>query len=354
MENLNQIENIILHFLQGNISEDEIRTLDIWLAESDENKKLFYELKNIYELRKGGSYPGKEEIAQSLRRLSKKLDVAKPTFSSAKPIENQKSKMKNLMIGFYKYAAVAAIFVFLTLGTQMLFRKDTVKSVVYTELNVESGPRMSRLTLPDGTKVTLNASTKFKFPDQFDGGVREVFLDGEAFFDVTHNEKSPFVVRTGKQKISVLGTSFNVMDYSTDDYAVTTLVSGSVEIQAVSETNEHGKVYLLKPNQQAFFDKSSAEVTLSNVKIDMTRTWVNKIYHFRDEPLLTITQRLEKFYGVKIIITDDALKKEEFTGTFPTDLKIDEILKIINFDKQFSYAVKDETIVISSNPSKKK
>ncbi len=342
MEEIDQIENTILHFLQGGISEDEMRRLNVWLGESDENKQLFFRVKEIYELRRGGLYPSKEEIAQSLTRLTRKMKT-----DGQSKIKNQKLKIGNRPVGFYKYAAVAVIFICLTLGVQMLFRKD--KPAVYTELDVESGPRMSHLTLPDGTKVVLNASTKFKFPDRFESDIREVFLDGEAFFDVARNEKAPFTIRTDKQTISVLGTVFNVMDYSADDYAITTVVSGSVKVQPASEAGNSGKEYILKPNQQAFFNKTTSEIALTNVKIDPTRTWVNKIYHFRDEPLLTITQRLEKFYGVKIIIADEALKNVRYTGTFPTNLEIDEVLKIINFDKQFTYKIRNRhnyTIVI--------
>ena len=298
-------------------------------------------------MRPGGTYPGREEVTQSMKRLSAKMDTVRPD-------KHPTIKPPNPLIGFIKYAAVAVIFILLTLSVQMLFHKEKDKPVVYIELDVESGPRMSRLTLPDGTKVVLNASTKFQYPDRFDGKQREVFLDGEAFFEVTHNAKNPFVVHTDRQKISVLGTTFNVMDYSADDYAITTLVSGSVRIQPVSGTEEQGTSYLLKPNQQAFFDKTMSEITLTNVKIDTARTWVNKIYHFHDETLETIMQRLEKFYGVTIIIADEKLKEEKYTGTFPTDKEIDEIMKIINFEKQFSYTIADEIITISTNPLKKK
>ena len=345
MEELNQIENVILHYLQGSISEDEMRKLTGWLAESNENKQLFFGLKNVYELRKGGLYPDKEEIQQSLLRLNKKMDAASSF--------NDKSSFKKYLIGFCKYAAIAGISIILTLGAQKLFRSDLPVTVTYTELDVESGPRMSHLTLSDGTKVVLNASTKFKFPDRFTGEVREVFLDGEAFFDVAHNEKMPFTVLSDKQKISVLGTVFNVMDYSSDNYAVTTLVSGSVKIQPWSDTGEPETATMLQPNQQAFFNKPSSELTLTDVKINLDRTWINKVYHFRDEPLGRIMQRLEKFYGVKILITDEALQNEIYTGTFATDKDIKEILKIItNHDKRFTYTIKNEIITINTNHQK--
>ena len=338
MEEINQIESIILHYIQGNISEKEIRELYNWLDEKENNKHFFFKLKEIYDLRKGGLYPEKEEITQSLLRLTEKMkagDLIK---------HKTPANIKNRLIGLYKYAATALIFIFLTLSIQMLFHKD--KSVMYTELNVESGPRMSRLTLPDGTKVVLNASTKFKFPNSFNNELREVFLDGEAFFDVVHNEKTPFVVHTEKQKINVLGTEFNVMDYSSDDYTITTVIKGSVKVQYPSEKGDSENEYILKPNQQIFFNKATSEAIMTNEKIDFTRSWVNKVYHFNNEPLLMIAQRLEKIYGIKICITTESLKDVRYTGTFLTNLGIADVLKIINFDKQFSYKIEGETIVI--------
>ena len=346
MEELNQIEIIILHYLQGSITEDEMRTLNRWLSESHENKQLFYALKNVYALRKGGLFPEKEEMKQSWMRLHKKMK-ATGTVWHIPP-----QKIRKFYIGLLRYAAVGLLFVLLTLGIQYLVQTD--KPVEYVELNVESTPSMSRLQLPDGTKVVLNASTKFTFPDRFEGNVREVFLDGEAFFEVTNNKEVPFVVRTDRQRITVLGTVFNVMDYSSDDYAVTTLVSGSVTIQPHSETEEPGKVHLLKPNQQAFFNKTSSEIVLSNVKVDLTRMWVNKIYHFYDEPIFRIMQRLEKFYGVRIIITDETLKNEKYTGTFPMDKKIEEILQIINnYNRNITYTINNDIITISTINLKK-
>ena len=336
MNELNQIETIVLHYLQGNISEDEMRRLVVWLGESNKNKQLLFELKNIYELRKGGNYPDKKDIAQSLKRLKAKMKVP--------PV----SKKQRYLTWFYRYAAAVAILIVMTLSVKMLFREDM--SLSYIELSTESGEIMNQISLPDGSEVNIYASTKLKYPDRFDDNIREVFLDGEAFFDVTHNENAPFVVHTDKQKITVLGTTFNVMDYSADDFAVTTLVSGSVKMQTVSKTGTTVNEYILENNQQTFLDKTTSEVTLHyNVKIDPTNTQVNKVYQFRERPLLEITQRLEKFYGVKIQIADESLKNVEYSGTFQTDQDIDEVMKFLNFGKEFSYTIENDIIIIMLN-----
>lgn len=340
MEEHKSIESIVLHYIQGSVSEDEMRVLMAWMKESEENKKLFFQIKDTYEMRPGGLFPTEDELEKSKEHLFEKIRKAE---DKERISQVEFRKRKNL-IAIYKYVAVAVVCVCFTLGIQYLFKKET--PALFTELNMESGPRMGHMTLPDGTKVVLNASTKLKFPDKFEKNQRVIYLDGEAYFDVIKNVKAPFIVYTDKQKITVLGTRFNVMDYSEDDYSITTLVSGKVMMQAVDDAGEYGEAITMKPDQQVFFNKQTKQLALSAVKLDMNRTWVNKVYHFKGEPLVQICARLEKLYGVKIHIRNEKLKGEEFTGTFGLEQELDEVLHIINFEKQFTYKFENDEIFI--------
>jgi ferric-dicitrate binding protein FerR (iron transport regulator) len=143
------------------------------------------------------------------------------------------------------------------------------------------------------------------------------------------------------------------MDYSADEYAITTLVSGSVEVQPIGADSVPGITYRLKPNQQVFLDKMTSELTAEDIKIDPARTWVNKMYHFRDEPLYRITQRLEKIYGLKINITDEALKDDKYTGVFRLESPIEEVMEIINYQKQFTYRINESGVIIKSRTKKR-
>jgi ferric-dicitrate binding protein FerR (iron transport regulator) len=350
MDKSKEIEPVILHYLQGVASEEEMKALRAWISESEENRKLFFQLKQVYDLRRGGLYPGKKEIEESWERLFSKIKRMDMGSFDPEPNEN---RFWRIFVGVLKYAAVATIFVCLTLGIQQLTKKADTE-VFYTEIDMEAGPRMSRMTLPDGSKVILNASTKLRYPNRFDSRSREVFLDGEAYFEVVHHKEQPFIVRTEHQQIKVLGTTFNVMDYSADDYAITTLVEGSVEVQMAGKDGIQGEKRILKPNHQAFIDKTNSELVLENVNIDPARTWVNKIYHFRDEPLYRIMKRLEKLYGVKINIDDDVRKDDKYTGVFRMELSIEEIIKIVNYQKQFTYKITGEQIEICSLKNNKK
>ena len=140
---------------------------------------------------------------------------------------------------------------------QSSFAKDAGK-----EQTSPKGKR-SLLTLPDGTRVWLNADTRLEYPDDFSGrAMREVFLEGEAFFDVVENKHQPFIVRTSSLSVKVLGTAFNVKSYDSDETIETTLVRGKVSIE--TNQNKTGEIITLLPHQQAVFKKKSSMMVLAN------------------------------------------------------------------------------------------
>ncbi|MCD7977383.1 MAG: FecR family protein [Tannerellaceae bacterium] len=255
-------------------------------------------------MRPEGIFPSPEEVKKSRDRLVWKI---KESDKQECAIRVEAAKRQKF-VSFCKYVAVACISVCFTLGLRYLVNQEPTAQ--YVELDMESGPRMGHMTLPDGTKIILNASSRLKFPDRFDKDLREVYLDGEAYFDVAKNEKAPFIVHTNKQKVSVLGTQVDIMDYAVDDYFITTLITGKVNIQTLDATGKYSDPVFMQPNQQFFYNTQTGHQAISSVKLDPQRTWVNKIYHFRNEPLVMITSRLEKLYGIKIMIRNEELKKQ--------------------------------------------
>lgn len=310
-----------------------------WLEEEEKNKRSFFQLKEVVELQQNGLYPSGEEIQESKERLFAKIRALD---------KNQKRRLgrKAYLLVACRYAAVAVVAMCFVLGIQFLLREREPETVAYSELAIESGPRMGYMILPDSTRVTLNASSKLRFPTKFDKHLRLVYLDGEGYFEVKKNEKVPFVVRSDKLAIEVLGTTFNVMDYSADDYAITTLKEGAIHLETICEDGTLGNSTVLQPNQQVFFHKGDNEFILSDIQIDENKVWINKIFHFNDLPLSMIMSRLEKLYGLSICIANERLKDIRFTGTFRSDQDIEEVLHIINFEKQFSYTITDHDVRI--------
>ncbi|SEO02528.1 FecR family protein [bacterium A37T11] len=150
-----------------------------------------------------------------------------------------------------------------------------------------------KLQLPDGTNVWLNASSQLRFPTVFDAGMREVILNGEAYFEVAKNSKSSFIVKTNRGDIRVLGTRFNVSSYQTDPYFTTTLVDGSVQIE-----NGSGHT-LLWPGQQAQVD-SLAKIQINEVETAYAVAWKDGYFMFNKETIHEVMQKIARWYNVEV------------------------------------------------------
>lgn len=201
---------------------------------------------------------------------------------------------------------------------------------------------VQKVTLPDGTIINLNTCSRLTYPESFSGKSREVFLDGEAYFDVAHDKRHPFIVRAGELKIRVLGTKFNVNASTLIPQITATLIEGSIE--AVTGK----KNILMKPNQQLKYDTSSGRVSLTELtNASREIRWTQNVWVLSDTPLLDICQRLEQQFNIKIIIMNDELIGKSFTGEFYTNESLESILKTMQISTPFEYEYKGKNIILS-------
>lgn len=200
---------------------------------------------------------------------------------------------------------------------------------------------VQKVTLPDGTIINLNTCSRLTYPKSFSGKSREVFLDGEAYFDVAHDKRHPFIVRAGELKIRVLGTKFNVNASTLVPQITATLIEGSIE--AVTGK----KNILMKPNQQLKYDTSSGRVSLTELtNASREIRWTQNVWVLSDTPLLDICQRLEQQFNIKIIIMNDELIGKSFTGEFYTNESLESILKTMQISTPFEYEYKGKNIIL--------
>lgn len=211
------------------------------------------------------------------------------------------------------------------------------------QLVTHKGSR-SQVKLPDGTTVWLNAGSKLDYPKQFTGNRREVTLEGEAFFTVTKDAQRPFMVRTKSFSIRVLGTAFNVRAYPQEDSAVTSLVTGAVEVVLDEKKNQ---VVRLKPNEKLsiptvqLMEEDSVEhtapVVIRLIKSPLTvvrdsviteTAWVENKLAFKRMPLEKVAVMLEQWFGVEIRFRNDNKRQEYLTGVFQ-DENLKEVLKAL-------------------------
>jgi len=335
---MKDIQQIIIHVLQNDVSEEEMAFFSEWFHSSSENKDLFFQLKDIYDHRKGGLMPDSEETKVSWNRLMNKLENNPQHIFQSTTTRNKHVKLN-------RWQAVAAIFAGLLIIGASLFYSRMKQNSVWVEVRTTSSDQVQLVQLPDGSTVQLNVSSFLKYPKRFTGKKRQVYLDGEAIFDVKNDGRS-FEVQSDKQQIVVLGTQFNVMDYSVDAFAATTLIKGKIELKTFDASHTVKNRMVLTPKQQVLLDKNTGYVTLREVNPDDILSWTTGTYSFEDVPLEQITGRLEKMYDVTVVIPDEKSRKEKYTGKFSSSQTIEEIIQIINFKGQFEYRFRNDTIIL--------
>ena len=201
----------------------------------------------------------------------------------------------------------------------------------YSRLIVPKGKR-SRLLLSDGTVVNVNSATTVVYPNRFDGETREIYVNGEIFLDVAHNENQPFIVRTRKLAIRVLGTRFNVNAYEDEEGAQVVLANGSVRVTSDANAED---IYL-KPSQMYDY-KGEGKGIVTSVDVDKYISWVEGLIYVTDERLDVLMIRLSRYYGEEIRF-DESIVNQRCSGK--VDLKDDlgDVLEGLTF----SFPIKTE------------
>lgn len=203
-------------------------------------------------------------------------------------------------------------------------RRDLAVEPVSFVLRTPKGGKY-QITLPDGTKVWLNADSKLTYPNIFQGDTREVHLEGEAYFDVVENSKQPFVVVSGNQLLRVLGTQFSIQNYSDNNNIFSTLVRGSVAVSLVGENN---KSSTLKPNQQSVLSKSQNTFEISNVDTHLYTGWKDGLFVFKNTPLPELLSQLARWYDIAYSYDAD-LRGEVFNGEIESSSSLQRVLRLL-------------------------
>lgn len=248
-------------------------------------------------------------------------------------------KRKVMLISFSRYAAIIVIaFVSAWMLASYYFSGNLAEQkeliAFQQELLVPAGQR-AELTLPDGTKVWLNAGSKLSYPSFFTKE-RRVYLSGEGFFDVAKNEKVPFIVSTRTIDVKALGTQFNVFSYPKSDYTSVYLQEGKVKAYFPSSETEG---VVLSPDQ--YLIQKGKQLKLSTMDPDEL-LWREGIYTFKRQKLGSIIEKLELYYDVKILVKDPEILDYEYVGKFRQRDGVMEILHLIQRIHNFKIKKNDE------------
>jgi len=242
-------------------------------------------------------------------------------------------------------------------GSAVALNDATTSELGNTEITAATGRAQTyAVTLPDGTRVWLNAATKLTFPTKFSTNARMVSLDGEAYFEVYKDKAHPFVVKSQghhgipQQEITVLGTHFNISAYNNDDQVKTALLEGSVKVD-VSD-NAYGNAstgqtgIILKVNQQSVVAKS-AKIAVENINAQEAVDWKNGTFVFEHQKLSEIMKKVERWYDVSITYQNSTLKNQTFTGEISRYDHVSELLKILEGTGKVSFEIENRNIIVS-------
>ncbi|GKG72989.1 FecR family protein [Parabacteroides sp. AM58-2XD] len=322
----NEHTELIIGYLQNNLTQEETDCFYNWVNESASNKELFFEIKAMYDAGLPLSTPW--ETSESWERLLNKK-------------KNSQSRRFNLWYQISTYAAVALLAVAISSMYFLFFHEED--NSLYSKYIGGDGLEADVVELPDGTHISLGSKTTFHYDKDYGKDKRIVYLEGEAYFDVAKQKDKPFIVKTKEQDIEALGTKFNVMAYPLDSLVVTTLSEGSVRLTSLNMAHPT----ILKPDQQLIYNRNTKKSYLQDVDAQQYSSWTSGYYYFPQQSLQAILDRLSHVYGIQFTVNSEALNKRTFTGTFYRGQSIKDIMDIINLSIPIRYKIDDHHVTIS-------
>ncbi len=360
--------------LSGEASPTELEELSQLTAHYPQDEKTVDEVASWWELNPASDTDFLE--ATYLAHLERMKDKGyhltdEPVVSedSVSPITVLPSSSQTRLS--FRPLLVSVVFAVMLVGAWLFLKPVPGVTAVYAgaraaEVLTRNGAR-SKILLPDGTNVWLNSGSKITYSKDLDtGSLREVYLTGEAFFDVVRNEKRPFIIHTAKMDIKVLGTRFNVKAYLEDKTTETSLIKGSVEVFL---KNHPSTKYRLTPNQKLVLQnelpldaakkvanvalpKSPASIIeikpltyLQGTETDVESSWTKNILSFEDEPFIEVAKKMERWYDVDFEFKNKSLEQQFLSGSFEKE-SLEQAIKALKYSTGFNYKIEGRKIII--------
>ena len=309
-------KDILQRYVEGNVSPEEIIAVVDWLDADESHVREFMALHKLNDI-------------SLLNQPDSKVDVQK-----------KKKTLTFRQIG-YELAKIAAILILFWGGTK-LYETTSVKEnvIAYQTLYVPAGQR-AELILPDSTHVWLNARSKLVYPISFGKDIRQVELNGEAYFDVIHNEKQPFVVKTPQMDIQVLGTEFNVTAYSSSSDFEVALLRGCIELSSPRLSSN----YRMKEKEHIRLQNNKL-ISKDISDYDYFR-WKEGLICFNNESVATIIEKLKLYYDIDIEVYNQKFINSRYTGKFRTKDGIEQVLRVLQIEHKFTYTKNNDLNLIT-------
>lgn len=355
---IDRINELLSKCISGQASDTEYEEAWYWVHKSEDNAKYYESLNKAW-------------IAGNLPSPIDQKIVKRAWTKVQKSINKRRGKLisfKRKM--FFTIPRVAAILVLAFLSGYFVnnfIKKEVLNYEAVSEIVFEAPQGFqSSVILSDGSKIRLNAATRIKYFNNYGKSNRDIYLDGEAYFEVAKNATLPFNVKVGGIIVKAVGTKFNIRGYSEDAEIITTLVEGKVGVRKSGISEKETKTFL-KPNQQAIYIKDDASrmeylknsntehfidaeniIVVDNVNTEITTSWKQQNLQLQSESFSNLIKQLERRFNIKILLKDGELGKYKITGTIE-NLGAEQTFKALQLLLPMKYSFNKNTVIVSFN-----
>lgn len=334
------MDDLIQKYIDDRCSPEELIIVLEWLKTPEGQKALSGKMDEIWAL---------ENKLQEVDLNPRLIEPLKVSYSSTQansgPTHALSRKNRYVKLSMMAAAVVIGI-ISVVYFLQFNINRGNEVAVDNSSFTVkQNAPGMkSTFKLPDGSVVKLNSDSELKFASQFQG-IREVFLSGEAFFEVAENEEMPFVVRINDLSITALGTSFNINAFGNLPDIDICLSDGKVKVEHLDQKTEVSTSVMLVPGEKAVFQKKGTKLSKGFFDPDIELAWKDKTLVFDSSDFPEFKAAVERWYGVQIIV-DEALKTDwKFTGRFHNS-SLESVMKSLVYSRELAFSIDNDQVKI--------
>ncbi|MDH7461158.1 FecR domain-containing protein [Chitinophagaceae bacterium 26-R-25] len=331
-----RLKFLLQKYLAGNCTQQELDEFWLLMSELSENDSVETELADLWNTEAEPDAASNVDWNKLSAKLQHRIDEHKIDYLSV--ASNDKKRKRLWILTAAASAIICIIFSWWFTGKNSSQLANTKPQ--------HKAPVLQIVNLPDGTVVTLNNGSKLDYAVAFNGKSRDVYLVGEAYFDVAHDAKKPFYVHTGNYSVKVLGTAFNVKAYPGDKAISVTVEKGKVQVE---KSNSSKPLGVLSAGDQLIVNEQSVQTKVEKVDVHQVLEWKDDLLVFDDISFEEASVIIGNYFGVELKFKDEALRNSRFTGDFRRS-SLDDVLDIIcPLTKSKWYKENDKIIWIDVN-----
>lgn len=360
--NMDKVPEEIIRYISGNYTEEDKKFVEEWLAENSFAREELERLQWTWD--KTGELQFETDLDRAWNNFSEKLKKDKESTSQdvSRIGRFPEKKVKSKVLGFLVRAAAVLL---IAAGAYAFYQynyingqqQQSAREQVYHTLVSEEGEQI-HFRFNDGSKVVLNGNSTVRYPSDFGSGTRELFLDGEAYFEVNRDHPQPFIVYAGNMRVTDISTKFNINAYPEGDYYEVTVSDGEVEVMASVgqstppdsiEQSARPQPVRITQGQKVEVDREEGEMVISRANLHASLGWLDNRLVFDGEPLSQIVARLERYYDIEIEVLDEQLLSQQVTASFQNE-RMENVFKVLSLSLDADYRINQTRVELFLEP----